>query len=156
MVMKINKSLCGLVQTLIYWYNHMKGAFEASVFKPIPQDPCIFYGIGMIELIYVDDVFFFGPDQDKIDEVINELDDSDLLLNIEDYVYDLLGVKVKTNKHPCKVTLTHGGFTKKVMKTVVSLDSNKKITPEEKMPLGIDSDRTLFDEPWEYASVVGM
>ena len=59
-----------MFQSPLYWYNHLKGAFEATGFKPFPLDPCIFYGRGVVALIYVHDVIFFGPDQDKIDEVI--------------------------------------------------------------------------------------
>ena len=66
MVMKLNKSLYRMVQHPLYWYNHMKGNFEARCFKPSHLYPCIFYGKGMIALIYVDDVLLFGPDQDKI------------------------------------------------------------------------------------------
>ena len=70
MSMKLNKSLYGLVQPPLYWYNNLKGAVEERGFKPRPLGPCIFYGRGVISLIYFDDVIFFGPDQDKIDEVI--------------------------------------------------------------------------------------
>ena len=51
----------------------------------------------MIVIMYVDGVLFFGTDQDRIDEVIKELEDSGILLNVEKYVYNLLGVEVKTN-----------------------------------------------------------
>ena len=34
------------------------------------MDICMFYGRVMITLIYVDDEILFGPDQDKIDEVV--------------------------------------------------------------------------------------
>ena len=50
-----------------------EGRFEEGKFKPIPIYPCMFYGISMISLIYVDDVLFFGPYQYKIDEIIKEL-----------------------------------------------------------------------------------
>ena len=36
----------------------------------------MFYGKGIIALIYVADVLFFGTEQDQIDEVIKELDDA--------------------------------------------------------------------------------
>ena len=71
MITNLNKSLCGLVQGPLYWHNNLKGAFEARGFKPSPMDPYMFYVRGFIELIYVDDVLLFGPEQDKIDEVIN-------------------------------------------------------------------------------------
>ena len=70
MFMKINKSIFGLVQPSLYWYNYLKGVFEARGFKPIPMDPYMFYVRALIALIYVDDVLFFGPYQDKIDEFI--------------------------------------------------------------------------------------
>ena len=54
------------------------------------MDPRIFYGIGTIATIYVDDVLFFGPDQDKIDEVIKELEDSGLSLTVKEDLYNLL------------------------------------------------------------------
>ena len=43
----------------------------------------MFYGRGTIELIYVENVLFFGPDQDNIDEFIKELEDDDLSLTVE-------------------------------------------------------------------------
>ena len=87
------------------------------------------YGRGMISIIYADDVLFFVPNQDNIDEVINELEDYGLLLNVEGYVYDLLGVEVNTDNQSGKVTLTQGGSTNKVLKEVGILDSNNKTTP---------------------------
>ena len=36
------------------------------------------------------------------------------------------------------------------------LDSNKKTTPAEKNPLVTDAYGPPFDEPWEYASFVGI
>ena len=70
MSMKLNKSLYGLVQDPLYWYNCLKDALDSRLFKPSPLDPCMFYGRGTIELIYVDDALFFGTNQDKIDEVV--------------------------------------------------------------------------------------
>ena len=43
----------------------------------------MFYGRGIIELIYVDDLLFFGTDQDNIDEFVKELEDAGLSLNVE-------------------------------------------------------------------------
>ena len=70
-VIKLNKSLFGMVQAPLYWYNHLMGDFEARGFKLSLLDPCMFCGIGIIALICVGDVLFFGLDQDKIDEVLN-------------------------------------------------------------------------------------
>ena len=51
----------------------------------------------MIALIYVDGVLFFVPDQDNIDEFMEELEGAGLSLTVEDDLYDFLGVVVKTD-----------------------------------------------------------
>ena len=108
----------------------------------------MFYGRGIIELIYVDDLLFFGTDQDNIDKVIKELEDAGLQLNVEGDVYAFLAVEVNTEKHSVKVALTQVGLTNKVSKAAEMLDSNKMVTPAATIPLGTDNDRPSFDEPW--------
>ena len=100
--------------------------------------PCMFYIRGTISLIYVDDVIFFGPEQDKIDEVIKELEDASLLFTVEEDVYAFLGFEVNTDKQSVNITLTQGGLTNKVLKKVVMLDNNKKIPPSAIFSLGTD------------------
>ena len=99
----------------------------------------------MIELIYVVYVLFFGPDQYIIDEFIKELEDDGLLLTVEEEVYDFLGFEVKTDKKSGELTLTQGGLTKKVLKTVEMLDSNNNITPTATISLVTDTDGPPFD-----------
>ena len=77
-------------------------------------------------------------------------------MTVEENVYDFLGVEVKTDNKSDKVTLTQGRFTKKFLKTPRMLESNKKITPSEKIPLGIDAYGPSFGKPWEYDYVVLM
>ena len=85
MVMNIKKSLYGL-------YNHLNSAFGEIGLKQIHMDPYMIYGIVMITLIDVDDVLLFGTNQDNIDEFIKKLEDSGILLTVEEGVYDLLGI----------------------------------------------------------------
>ena len=99
----------------------------------------------MIELIYVVYLLFFGPDQYVIDEFIKELQDAGLSLTVEEEVYYFLGVEVKTDKKSGELTLTQGGLTKKVLKTVGMLDSYNNITPTATMSLGTDNDGPPFD-----------
>ena len=66
----------------------------------------MFYGRGMIVIIYIDDVIFFGNEQDNIDEVIKELEDYGIQLTVEEDVYDFLRVEFITDNQSVKVTLT--------------------------------------------------
>ena len=93
--MNLNKSLYGLVQSRLYWYSNLEGAFETIVFKLSPLDPCMLYGIGMFPLIYVYDIILFGAYQYNIDGFIKELEGSGIYLTVEEDVYAFLGVEVK-------------------------------------------------------------
>ena len=72
-VLKLNKSLYGLVQAPMYWANHLAMQMGKIGFKASALDPCVFYGRGMVVLSYVDDCLFFGPDAGEIDKVIQDL-----------------------------------------------------------------------------------
>ena len=114
----------------------------------------MFYGIGIISLIYVEDLLLFVSNQDNIDAFIKETEDADILLTVEEDVYDFFGVEVKTYNQSGKVTLTQGGLTQKLLKTLGMLYIKKKITLAGTIPLGTYAGGIPFDEPWGYASVV--
>ena len=46
----------------LYSYKHMKGDFEAIYFKLGNLYPYIFFGRGILALIYINGVLFFGSD----------------------------------------------------------------------------------------------
>ncbi len=155
-VLKLNKSLYGLVQAPMYWYNHLAGVLDKKGFKPSDHDPCMFYGRGFIVLVYVDDCLFFGPDGNKIDAFISELKDKDkMALTIEDDAFHFLGVEVKTAADGM-VELLQVGLIEKVLKTMGMENCHVKDTPASSIPLGTDADGAPFTEEWQYSSVVGM
>jgi len=59
-VLKLNKSLYGLVQVPLLWYNHLTNGLEDTGFMKSENNPCLFFGNGMMVLVYVDDCIFFG------------------------------------------------------------------------------------------------
>ena len=134
----------------------MEGDFEARGFKPSLLDSCMFYGRGIIALIYNDDVLLFGPDQYNIDEVIRELEDYGILLTVEEDVHAFLCVEVKTDNNSGKVTLTQGGLTKKLMNTLGMLYGNNNITLSSIYPLVKDAGAPPFDEPWYFDFLLGF
>ena len=74
----------------------------------------------------MDELLFFGTDQYKIPEDIEEREDSYISFTFENNVYALFVVEVKTDKQSGKVTLNQGWLTNKVMNKVVILDSNRQ------------------------------
>jgi hypothetical protein len=161
-LLKLDKSLYGLVQSPLMWYSHLTKAFEAKGFTKSDHDPCMMFGRGMIVLIYVDDCLFFGPDGAKIDAFVNELEKGKggmpgmALTREDDDVYHFLGVSVDSNQKSGKVLLTQRGLIDKVLRTVGLDASSRKKTPASSTPLGTDADGDPFTESWQYSSVVGM
>jgi Reverse transcriptase (RNA-dependent DNA polymerase) len=162
-VLRLKKSLYGLVQAPMLYYNHLKIGLKARGFEPSESDPCMFIGRGMIALSYVDDVLFFGPDLQEIDKVIQELQDAGMPLTIEqDDAYAFLGVDIAPMSQISFEASNEGfymsqtGLTDKVLKTVGMTDSKQKRTPASSTPLGSDAKGRDFQEDWEYPRVVGM
>ena len=54
-----------LSQAPLYWYNNLKHALQQNDvgFRTSDLTFCVFFGDGMIVLVYVDDCLIFGPDQ---------------------------------------------------------------------------------------------
>ena len=62
-VLKLKKSLYGLVQAPMYWYRHLRAALEDEGLTPSEFDPCMFYGQNLEVLCYVDDCLLLAKDQ---------------------------------------------------------------------------------------------
>ena len=156
-VLRLKKSLYGLVQAPMLYYNHLKAGLKDRGFEPSDADPCMFIGRGMIILSYVDDCLFFGPDLAEIDKVIQELKDNNMPLTVEaDDAYAFLGVEITPNQANNGFNMTQLGLIKKVLATVGMTDSKAKKTPAGSTPLGTDANGTPFAGDFDYARAVGM
>jgi hypothetical protein len=155
-VLKLKKSLYGLVQAPMYWFNHLKTKFESVGLMQSELDPCLFYGRGVIALCYVDDCLLWGPDEGEIDQIIEELQDKGMkLTQDESSAYAFLGVDVEPLSNG-GYRMSQTGLTKKILATMGMEDCNKKSTPASSTPLGTDANGPVMKEDWNYAQVVGM
>ena len=162
-VLRLNKSLYGLVQAPMLYYNHLSAGLEQCGLKPSSTDPCMFIGRGMVALSYVDDLLFFGPDLQEIDKVVHELKSNGMPLTVEDDdAYAFLGVDI-VPMHDISFEASNEGFymsqtglIEKILKTVGMEDSKQKRTPASSIPLGTDAKGHAFQGDWDYARVVGM
>jgi hypothetical protein len=154
-VLKLNRSLYGLVQAPLYWGNHLKAALIKEGWKQSVSDPCMFVCDGMILLTYVDDVLFFGRDGKKIDKKIQAIEAQGFKLTIEEDVYAFLGVEV-IRLPGGVVELKQSGLIAKILKTCDMENCNTKTTPCNQVPLGEDRNGSNVTGKFEYSSVVGM
>ena len=155
MVLKLRRSLYGLVQAPLYWGNHLKDALEKEGLKQSVSDQCMFIGDDMILLTYVDDVLFFGKSSSKIEAKIKAIQARGFKLTVEDDVYAFLGVEV--HKLPTgEIELKQSGLISKVLALCGMKDCNTKATPCNQVPLGTDAHGEPVTGKFEYASAVGM
>ena len=73
-------------------------------------DPCPFISDKVICLIYVDDLLFFSPQVQYIDEAIVWLSLEDLTLKVEDSVAGFLGVHIEWSEMDGSIKLTQLGL----------------------------------------------
>jgi hypothetical protein len=159
-VLKLNKSLYGLVQAPLSWYNHLQKGLHELDFKVSALDPGMYYGRGMILITYVDDTLFFGPDLKAIEKVIAELEGLGYGLTREEgdetTAFAFLGVSILPDPVTKMLKLTQRGLILKVLSATGMSDCNTKGSPALSAPLGTDADGPRRNETWHYASVIGM
>jgi len=67
-------------------------------------DPCLFISDKVICLTYVDDTLFFSPRQEYINEAMDKLRTTGMVLEKEDDVAGYLGVHMETRGDEIKLT----------------------------------------------------
>jgi hypothetical protein len=154
-VLELDKSLYGLRQAPLTWYEHLKAGLERHGFQMSSLDPCLFIHEHMICIVYVDDCLFFARDEHKIDELLDALKADDFAFTIEQSVEAFLGIQIRVNEEGV-VTMTQPGLIEKILDTLGLQDCATKATPAEVQPLRSDVDGPTRQEQWNYASVVGM
>ena len=155
-VLKLKKSLYGLVQAPRAWYDHLSEAMTKLGYKKSESDPCMFYGNGLIILAYVDDILMFGKNQAALDESLSRFKETKMNFTEETDVFAYLGVEVVRKDDTGEITLVQKGLTDKIVRTTGMEDANQKHTPEEASPLGTNSEGDTMEETWSYPSVIGM
>jgi len=156
-VLKLNRSLYGLKQAAVCWFDKLKsGLLAAGWTQPLPNlEPCLFAKNGVICLVYVDDCLFFGRDKTKIMQYIKEIQDAGFELTIESDVYAFLEVEFSLDSASGKCSMTQTGLIDKVIKMAGLENANASYTPAEKNPLGPSVDSPPHEESWHYASMIG-
>ena len=72
-VLKLNRSLYGLKQASVNWYDMLEKVLEARGFKESVADPCVFLRGDTIVLVYVNDCILLSQNKTTIDEFITSL-----------------------------------------------------------------------------------
>ena len=69
-VLKLNKSLYGLRQAPLNWFEYLSVGLRKHGFEPSKLDPCLFIHKEVICLVYVDDCLFFARNATNINIIL--------------------------------------------------------------------------------------
>jgi hypothetical protein len=156
-ILRLNRSLYGLVQAPLYWGNHLRDTLvNQHRFKESAVSPCLYYCNDVIILTYVNDCLFFVKDKSKINDLLESIrTKSDLQFTIEDDAFTFLGVELKSHDDGT-VEFLQKSLIAKILKSCNMTDCNSFSTPANQTPLGTDINGAPFDCSFDYASIVGM
>ena len=166
MVLELNKNLYGLCDAPANFFYHLKGELEKRGFEPCKEsEPCLFINkdTGCLMLVYVDDCIFFHKDENVIDDAIASLKSptqkglSSFDLGVEEDYAGFLGIEIKRFPDGT-IELVQTGLIDRFLEAVeLSHDNtNPRLEPAEKEPLGKDENGSPRREKWSYPSVIGM
>ena len=159
-VLKLNKSLYGLVQAPRSWYHHLQCGLTKLDFVPLAEDPRIYYGRGMILITYVDNTLLFGPDLNQIEKVVSKLEGLGYGLTLEEgdesTAFAFLGVSITPYPVTKMLRLTQTGIIEKILKSTGMSDCNTQGSPANYRSLGTDATGAHQKYSWNSASVIGI
>ena len=156
-VIELKKSLYGLKQSGLNWFEKLKKGLEDRGFQSSQIDPCVFISKNTICLVYVDDCIMISKDNDNINRLISNLlsgaenfeltDDG----NLQNYI------GVEFTKHTNGMLEMKQEFLiKRIMEALNLPDMSSTAVPSIKPSLFADDDGPPRRQKWHYRSVIGM
>jgi Reverse transcriptase (RNA-dependent DNA polymerase) len=155
-VLKLKKSLYGLVQAPKTFYDHLASNLKLHGFECcINVDSCLWLNKkkGVICVIWVDDCLFFSKSEANIDSILTSMNKT-MPLTKEQSVTAFLGIQIQ--RSPTSYTLLQPKLIQQIIDSSFMSDCNGAKTPAQSTPLGADINGNKFNEKWEYSSIVGM
>ena len=155
-ILKLNKSLYGMTDAPLIFFELLKSKLEEVGFKQYKDlDPCLFVHKKAIVLTYVDDCLWFSKDGAALDRLIQDTIDAGLDMTIESRdVSAFLGIQFTRSGDT--IELKQVGLIDKVIEATGMQGCTPQAVPADAKTLGKDKDGPAFKETWNYRSVVGM
>jgi hypothetical protein len=157
-VLKLKRALYGLRQSPRAFWLHLTEKLERCGLKQSKLDPCLFIGSKVICIVYVDDLLFWSPKAEFINELAEQLRAEEIELEEEGDAAGFLGVQLRRDETTGYIHMTQLGLAKRIIEAL-GLDlklTKPKGTPAERKPFIKDENGPPRQESFNYASVVGM
>ena len=113
-VLKLNKSLYGMSDAPLMFFEHLKKNLEDLKFKQLEHiDPCLFVHAKAICLTYVDDCLWFSVDEKTVDDLIKQMGKKMTLTVESKDVSAFLGIQF--TRKGATIELIQTGLIKKII-----------------------------------------
>jgi len=155
-VLKIEKNIYGGKQAGRVWNKHLVSRLESIGFHQSKIDECIFYRGKTIYVLYTDDSILAGPDEQEIEEILEDMKKAKLDITVEGDICDFLGVKID-RRPDGTIHLTQPHLIEQILEEV-RLDGDNvttKLTPSKGSILKRYPNSEPFDKHFDYRRVIG-
>jgi len=156
--LKLKKTLYGLQQSPRAFWKYITVKLEQCGLEQTKFDPCLFIGLEVICVVYVDDLIFWSKDVPLINGVAMQLRELGVDLEQVDDAAGFLGVTLDHDGPSGLLEMKQTGLIKRVIEALGLDDgyAKGKHTPAESKPLVKDADGEGAHGGFSYSSVVGM
>ena len=132
MVYKLERSLYGLAQSPVLWYDTIDGVLIVIGFIPTHSDPCVYvHGSGdtlIILTLYVDDILLTGKDPVLVDQKKRELKERFEMTDMGE-VNRILGMEVKRDYDQGTLAITQTDYVENLLERFEMQNANVAHTP---------------------------
>ncbi len=150
------KSIYGAGDAPRKWGEHLFKALRKLKLKQSENDPCLWFGPGLIIIIYCDDLGLGSASPEIADKFIKQIKELGFELTVESSFSEYLGIQIERDDKNKTITMTQPGLTQKIIETTNMEGSHPQATPAKKECLGKDPDGEPFEEEWTLPQVNGM
>jgi Reverse transcriptase (RNA-dependent DNA polymerase) len=156
-VLQLHQNIYGQKQAGRVWNHYLVDHLQQVGFVQSEHDPCVFYKGKSIYILYTDDSILAGPDEQELDNIIQQMKDVGLKITSEGGIEDFLGMTID-RKEDGSFELTQKRLIASILKDLGLDRSNvtPKTTPTASSKiLSKHPSSPAFDGHFHYRSVIG-
>ena len=131
-VYKLQRSLYGLAQSPVLWYDTIDGVLGVIGFRPTQSDPCVYtHGSGVtlvILTLYVDDIVISGKDPTLEEQKKKELKERFEMTDMQE-VSRILGMVVTRDYDEGTLAITQTAYVENILERFGMQDAKAAHTP---------------------------
>ena len=154
--LKLLRSLYGQRSSPMLWAETLFKAHRKLGLKQSENDKCLWFGDGLVVIVYCDDCGIGARTKEIADKFIEGMKQLGFKLTTESTFSEYLGIKIDRNDKEGTITMTQPGLIKKILETTEMQECAPQWTPAKREALGKDPDGEPMKEKWTAPQVNGM